>query len=162
MAKLACRQVRMAPEALACLRLEETRLANIIVHERVVQQCGPACGTALVFLFREAVQREADPLELAQQELKRVPAAVAASQIVVKVVTASVLTLHPCEERRIGHNFTARSRELQHGFGGHLWRPGGTDRLCWKGRRSVCNTLQWVGWPRQLRMRGVVCSQAGA
>ena len=78
----------------------------------------------------------ADPLELAQQELKRGPAAVAALQIVVKVVTANVLTLHPSKERRIGHNFTARSRELQHsGVGGHLGRPGGTDRLCWKGRR---------------------------
>ena len=53
-------------------------------------------------------------LGLARQELKRGPAAVAVSQIVVNVVTANVLTLHPSEERRPGHNFTARSRELQH------------------------------------------------
>ena len=49
-----------------------------------------------------------DPLELARQELKRGPAAAARSQTVVKVVTANVLTLHPSEERRTGHNFTAR------------------------------------------------------
>ena len=98
MAKLACRQVRMAPEALACLRLEaETRPASTDVHECVVQQCGRACGTALACLFWEAVQREPDPLELARQELKRGSAAVAASQ----VMTANVLTLHPSEERKI-------------------------------------------------------------
>ena len=81
MAKTACRQVRMAPEALACLRLEaEMRLASIVVHEPVVQQCGPACGTASVCFFWEAVQREPDPLELARQDLQRGPAAVAGSQ----------------------------------------------------------------------------------
>ena len=125
----------MAPEAVACLRLEaETRLASTVVHEPVVQQCGPACGTALACLFWGAVQQEQDPLELAWQELKGGPAAVAGSLIVVKVVSASVLTLHPSEDRRMGHNFTARSRD----------------------------TLQRVGWPRQLRMRGVVCWQTDA
>ena len=100
---------------MACLRLEAvTRLASTLVHGRVVQQCGPECGTALACLFWEAVQRDRDLSEIARQELKRGLAAVAASQIVVKVVTADVLTLHPSEERRIGHNFTARSRELQH------------------------------------------------
>ena len=66
----------MASEALACLRLEaESRLANTVVHERVVEQCGSACGTALACWFWEAVQRERDPLELARQELKGCPAA---------------------------------------------------------------------------------------
>ena len=39
MAMMACRRVQMAPEALACLRLEaETRLASTVVHERVDQR----------------------------------------------------------------------------------------------------------------------------
>ena len=58
------------------------------------------------------MQREQDPLELARREFKCAPAA--SSSVRVKVVTANVLTLHPSEERKVGHNSTARSRELQH------------------------------------------------
>ena len=115
MAKMACRRVRMAPEALACLRLEaETRLVGTGVCERVDHQSGSMCGAESAKLFWEGVQQEPDPLELARQELKRGPVAVAGSSVVVKVVTVNVLTLHPSEERKVGHNFTARSRELQH------------------------------------------------
>ena len=105
----------MALEALACLRLEaETRLAGTGACERVDLQSGSMCGVESARLFWGGVQQESDPLELARQELKRSPVAVAGSSVVVKVVTANVLTLHPSEERKVGHNFTARSRELQY------------------------------------------------
>ena len=111
MAKMACRRVRMAPEALACLRHEaETRLVGTGVCERVDHQSGSMFGAESAKLFWEGVQQEPDPLELARKELKRGPVAVAGSSVVVKVVTVNVLTLHPSEERKVGHNFTARRR----------------------------------------------------
>ena len=115
MSKMACRCVRMAPEALACLLFEAgTRLAGTGACERVDFQAGSMCGVESAHLFWESVQQEPDSLELARQEWKRGLVAVAGSSVVVKVVTANVLTLHLSEERKVGQNFTARSRELQH------------------------------------------------